>query len=161
MSVARWSAEEGGCQHQQSTRPLALRFGLADSPTGLLVWIVEKCRARSDCGGELSSRFSSDFPDTGIAPLVHPRHFDILPAYYEYAQQFTRRDERVEVPTALALVPAGLSQPPRSRAERTYNITRYTHMLRGGHLAAHEEPEPLAHGLTEFFGAHRWARQNL
>ena len=60
--------------------------------------------------------------------------------------------------TALALFPADLSQPPRSWAERTYNITRYTRMPRGGHFAAHEEPELLAHDLTEFFRAHRLGR---
>lgn len=47
--------------HQQSTRPLTLSCGLADSPTGLLAWLVEKYRAWSDCGGNLSSRFSDDF----------------------------------------------------------------------------------------------------
>ncbi|OON78429.1 hypothetical protein [Streptomyces tsukubensis] len=47
------------------------------------------------------------------------------------------------------------SQSPRSWAERTHNITRYTRMARGGHFAAHEEPGLLAHDLTEFFRAHR------
>jgi pimeloyl-ACP methyl ester carboxylesterase len=65
------------------------------------------------------------------------------------------RVERVHVPTALALFPSDLAQPPRSWAERTYNITRYTLMPRGGHFAAHEEPELLAHDLTEFIRAHR------
>jgi len=50
---------------------------------------------------------------------------------------------------------ADLTQPPRSWAERTHNITRYTRMPRGGHFAAHEEPELLAHDLTEFFRPHR------
>ncbi|MEU6432416.1 hypothetical protein ABZ860_41470 [Microbispora sp. NPDC046973] len=45
---------------------------------------------------------------------------------HEYAHHLTRRVRRVDVPTALALVPADLSLPPRSWAERTYNLTRYT-----------------------------------
>jgi pimeloyl-ACP methyl ester carboxylesterase len=44
-----------------------------------------------------------------------------------------------------------LSRPPRSWAERTYNLTRYTAMPRGGHFAAHEEPELLGNDLTAFF----------
>ncbi|MFT4053134.1 MAG: hypothetical protein QM681_01410 [Novosphingobium sp.] len=32
---------------------------------------------------------------------------------------------------------------PRSFAEKTYNIIRYTPMPRGGHFAAFEEPELL------------------
>ncbi|GAA1454776.1 epoxide hydrolase family protein [Nocardiopsis tropica] len=155
-SVAAWFAEEGGYQHQQSTRPLTLGYGLADSPVGLLAWMVEKYRAWSDCGGDLSSRFSDDFLLTqaslywfteSISPSFRP--------YYEYAHGLTRRVERVGVPTALALFPADLSQPPRSWAERTYDITRYTRMPRGGHFAAHEEPALLAHDITAFFRAHR------
>ncbi|MFE9552461.1 alpha/beta fold hydrolase [Streptomyces sp. NPDC006692] len=78
-----------------------------------------------------------------------------LRPYYEYAQQLTRRVERVDVPTALALFPADLTHPPRSWAERTYNITRYTRMPRGGHFAAHEEPDLLARDPSEFFREYR------
>ncbi|MFD7900115.1 epoxide hydrolase family protein [Streptomyces sp. NPDC059743] len=155
-SVAAWSAEEGGYLHEQSTRPLTLSYGLADSPTGLLAWIVEKYRAWSDCGGDLSSRFSDDFilTQASLYWFTHTISTSFRP-YYEYGQRLTRRVERVNVPTALALFPADLTQPPRSWAERTYNITRYTRMPRGGHFAAHEEPELLAHDLIEFFRAHR------
>jgi pimeloyl-ACP methyl ester carboxylesterase len=70
--------------------------------------------------------------------------------YYEYAHGLTRRVERVDVPTAVAVFPADLAHPPRSWAERTYNVTRYTRMPRGGHFAAHEEPDLLAADITEF-----------
>ncbi|GAA1183004.1 hypothetical protein GCM10009654_45450 [Streptomyces hebeiensis] len=63
--------------------------------------------------------------------------------------------ERGSVPTAVALFPADLSRPPRSWAERTYAVTRYTHLPRGGHFAAHEEPGLLAQDITEFFRARR------
>ncbi|WP_198533280.1 epoxide hydrolase family protein [Streptomyces sp. AcH 505] len=151
-SVAAWSAEEGGYQHEQSTRPLTLSYGLADSPTGLLAWIVEKYRAWSDCGGDLSSRFSDDFllTQASLYWFTGTVSTSFRP-YYEYAQGLTRRVERVDVPTAVALFPADLTQPPRSWAERTYHVTRYTRMPRGGHFAAHEEPGLLAHDLTEFF----------
>jgi pimeloyl-ACP methyl ester carboxylesterase len=155
-SVAAWSADEGGYQHEQSTCPLTLNYGLADSPTGLLAWMVEKYRAWSDCGGNLSSRFSDDFilTQASLYWFTHTISTSFRP-YYEYSQGLTRRVERVEVPTALALFPADLSQPPRSWAERPYNITRYTLMPRGGHFAAHEEPDLLAQDITEFFRAHR------
>ena len=57
----------------------------------------------------------------------------------------------VAVPTAVAVFPKDLVQPPRSWAQRTYNVTRYTRMPRGGHFAAHEQPELLAEDLTAFF----------
>jgi len=56
----------------------------------------------------------------------------------------------VSVPTAVALFPADLDQPPRSWAERTHNVVRYTTMPRGGHFAAHEEPELLAADIVDF-----------
>ncbi len=52
---------------------------------------------------------------------------------------------------AVAIFPKDLSHPPRSWAERTYHVTRYTVMPRGGHFAAHEEPALLVDDLTEFF----------
>src|SRR3984893_3123568 len=52
--------EETGYSTLQATKPQTLAFGLTDSPAGLAAWIVEKCRAWSDCGGNLESRFSKD-----------------------------------------------------------------------------------------------------
>jgi pimeloyl-ACP methyl ester carboxylesterase len=150
--VAAWFAADGGYEHEQMTRPRTLAFGLADSPAGLLAWLVEKYRDWSDCGGVLSRRFSDDFVltqaslywfDNAISTSFRP--------YYEYAQRMTPRIEKVTVPTAVAVFPKDLSRPPRSWAERTYNVTRYTVMPRGGHFAAHEEPALLAADITEFF----------
>lgn len=151
-SVATWSAQEGAYQHQQSTRPLTLAYGLADSPAGLLAWILEKYRAWSDCGGDVSSRFSDDFllTQASLYWFTNTISTSFRP-YYEYGEKLTRRVERVDVPTAVALFPADLAQPPRSWAERTYHVTRYTTMPRGGHFAAHEEPGLLARDVTDFF----------
>jgi len=155
-SLETWAAREGGYQHEQSTRPLTLSYGLADSPTGLLAWILEKYRAWSDCGGDVSARFSDDFLLTQASLYWFTGTISTsFRPYYEYGIGITRRVERVSVPTALALFPADLSHPPRSWAERTYNLTRYTRMPRGGHFAAHEEPELLARDITEFFREHR------
>lgn len=43
-AVQSWVATEVGYQHEQETRPLSLAPALSDSPSGLLVWIVEKYR---------------------------------------------------------------------------------------------------------------------
>lgn len=129
-----------------------MAYGLADSPAGLLAWMLEKYRAWSDCGGDLSSRFSDDFllTQASLYWFTDTISTSFRP-YYEYHENLTRRVERVDVPTAVALFPADLTQPPRSWAERTYNVTRYTTMPRGGHFAAHEEPELLAGDITDFF----------
>jgi pimeloyl-ACP methyl ester carboxylesterase len=151
-AVAAWSADEGGYEHEQRTRPLTLAYGLSDSPTGLLAWISEKYRAWSDCNGDLSTRFSDDFllTQASLYWFTNTISTSFRP-YYEYGRSLTKRVNRVDVPTAVAVFPADLSQPPRSWAERTYNVTRYTCMPRGGHFAAHEEPGLLADDVTEFF----------
>jgi pimeloyl-ACP methyl ester carboxylesterase len=150
--IAAWTAEEGGYQHQQSTRPLTLAHALADSPAGLLAWMVEKYRAWSDNQGVLSSRFSDDFILTQASLYWFTGTISTsFRPYYEYARGLTRRVEKVEVPTAVAIFPADLARPPRSWAERTYNVARYTRMPRGGHFAAHEEPALLGDDITEFF----------
>jgi pimeloyl-ACP methyl ester carboxylesterase len=114
-AVAAWSAAEGAYQHQQSTRPLTLSYGLSDSPVGLLAWILEKYRAWSDSGGDVSTRFSDDFLLTQASLYWFTGTISTsFRPYYEYAAGFTHRVERVDVPTAVAVFPADLAQPPRA-----------------------------------------------
>jgi pimeloyl-ACP methyl ester carboxylesterase len=151
-ALAKWFAEDGGYEHEQMTRPVTLSYGLADSPVGLLAWIVEKYREWSDCEGELSRTFSDDFVLTQASLYWFTNTISTsFRPYYEYAGHYTRRVRHVAVPTAVAVFPKDLVQPPRSWAERTYNVIRYTRMPRGGHFAAHEQPELLAQDLTAFF----------
>ena len=148
-----WAATERGYSLQQQTRPLTLAQGLSDSPSGLLAWILEKYRAWSDSGGEVSTRFSDDFLLTTASLYWHTNTISTsFRPYYERYHHLVPRVERVEVPTAVALFPADLGgRPPRSWAERVYHVTRYTLMPRGGHFAAHEEPALLADDITAFF----------
>ena len=44
----------------QGTRPQTLAYGMHDSPAALCAWILEKRRAWSDCGGDVSRCFSQD-----------------------------------------------------------------------------------------------------
>ncbi|MDQ0729161.1 pimeloyl-ACP methyl ester carboxylesterase [Microbacterium sp. W4I20] len=149
--VQTWTAAEGGYQHQQQTRPLTLAPALSDSPVGLLSWIIEKHRAWSDSGGDLSRRFSDDYLLTLASLYWFSGSISTsLRPYYEYASGRMTRVTRVTVPTALAVFPLDLTHPPRSWAERTYNIVQYTVMPRGGHFAPHEEPELLATDITAF-----------
>ena len=150
--VAAWFADAGGYEHEQMTRPRTLAYGLSDSPVGLLAWLAEKYREWSDCGGDLSARFSDDFVLTQASLYWFGNAISTsFRPYWEHAQGMREPVEHVAVPTAVAVFPKDLSRPPRSWAERTHNVTRYTVMPRGGHFAAHEEPALLAADLTEFF----------
>ena len=46
--------------------------------------------------------------------------------------------------------PGWLAWPPRSHAERIYNVTQWTEMPRGGHFAAMEEPDLLISDIRKF-----------
>lgn len=146
-----WVAAEGGYQHEQQTRPLSLAPALSDSPAGLLAWIIEKYRAWSDSGGDLSTRFSDDFLLTQASLYWFTNSISTsFRPYWEFAAGFMARVGRVEVPTAISVFPHDLTHPPRSWAERSYNVARYTKMPRGGHFAPDEEPGLLATDLREF-----------
>ena len=152
-AVAAWSDAEGAYAHQQRTRPLTLAQGLSDSPAGLLAWILEKYRAWSDCNGDVSTRFSDDFllTQASLYWFTDTISTSFWP-YYERGHDLVPTLERVTVPTAVAVFPADLAAPPpRSWVERRYHLVRYTLMPRGGHFAAHEEPELLADDITAFF----------
>lgn len=151
-ALARWFADEGAYEHQQMTRPVTLGYGLSDSPVGLLAWLLEKYWAWSDHGGHLASVFSDDdiLTQASLYWLTNSIATSFRP-YWEFGAGLAAPVERVDVPTAVALFPKDLVQPPRSWAERTYRVTRYTLMPRGGHFAPHEQPGLLADDLNAFF----------
>lgn len=150
--VARWNRDEGAYLHQQQTRPVTLAYGLSDSPVGMLGWLVEKYRAWSDSHGDLGSRFTDDEALTWASLYWFANA--IAPSFRPYNDGYASPapTPRVTVPTALAVFPGDLSQPPREWAERSYAVRRYTVMPRGGHFAAWEEPELLADDVAAFFG---------
>ena len=149
--VAAWTRDEGGYMHQQSTRPMTLAYGLSDSPTGLLAWIVDKYRAWSDNNGALSDSFSDDFllTQASLYWFTNTIGTSFRP-YYEYGRGVTRSLSFVDVPTAISLFPADISQPPRAWAERTHRVVHYTQAPRGGHFAPIEVPDLLATDLRAF-----------
>jgi pimeloyl-ACP methyl ester carboxylesterase len=71
--------------------------------------------------------------------------------YYEesHAPSF-KTGQRVDVPVAMALFPKD-GPAPRTLAERTLRIERWTEMPRGGHFPALEEPELLVEDLRAFY----------
>jgi microsomal epoxide hydrolase len=153
--LAVWLAEETGYQWIQGTRPQTLAFGLTDSPAGLAAWIIEKFRAWSDCGGDLESVFTKDQLLANIS--LYWFSGAIGASFWPY---YARRHgpwpipvgETVDVPTGYAAFPHEILRPPRSLAARTYtDIRHWSVMPRGGHFAAMEQPDALAHDVRAFF----------
>ncbi|MFD2501548.1 alpha/beta fold hydrolase [Rhizorhabdus histidinilytica] len=75
-------------------------------------------------------------------------------AIWMYHTIFTeaRPGKRIGVPTGLALYPAEfMPYPPRSAAERAFNVADWREMKAGGHFAALEEPAAFADNVGRFF----------
>jgi pimeloyl-ACP methyl ester carboxylesterase len=166
----QWLQKEGAYALVQSTKPQSLAQGLNDSPAGLAAWLVEKFRGWSDCGGKIESRFTKDELLTHIMIYWATESIgsSFLP-YFDYsnASALTWIGEGMKkwtgscnVPTAFALFPKDISQPPREWTERFFNVQRWTEMPRGGHFAAMEEPELLAEDIRTWFRTFRDRRQN-
>lgn len=150
----KWEKEEGAYGSIQATKPQTLAYGLNDSPVGLAAWIVEKFRAWSDCDGDVERRFTKDELLTNLTVYWATETINSsIRLYYEHRHNSSplKHDERIEVPTAVALFPKDLSRPPREWAERTCNLQQWTEMPRGGHFAAMEEPELLVEDIRAFF----------
>lgn len=152
--LAHWLKEGTGYQWIQGTRPQTLAFGLHDSPAGLAAWIMEKFHAWSDCKGDVESVFSKDelLANISLYWFTGAIGSSFWPYYARLHGPWPIPDGGVGVPTGYAAFPHEILSPPRSVAEKMYtDIRRWTVMPEGGHFAAMEQPEALAHEITEFF----------
>jgi microsomal epoxide hydrolase len=153
--LAHFLKEETGYQWIQGTRPQTLAFGLSDSPAGLAAWIVEKFRAWTDCGGNPENAVSRDEMLANIA--LYWFTGCIGASFWPYYARMhgpwpIPEGATVDVPTGYAEFPREILRPPRSLAEKTYtDIRRWSVMGKGGHFAALEQPDALAHEVVEFF----------
>ena len=115
----------------------------------------------SDCDGDVEKRFTKDelstnvttYWATGSIGTAFLPYYDLTNAgalrwMIEKAKEWAGSSD---VPAGFALFPKDLSSPPREWAQRFCDVQRWTEMPRGGHFAAHEEPELLAADLRAFF----------
>ena len=118
------------------------------NPVGQAAWILEKFHGWSDLqAGDLWQVYSKDQMITNLMIYLVNDAFATSVRYYQsfFAEggPTLPEGERCETPTGFAEFPGEtfLSAPPRSWAERAYNLTRWETMARGGHFAAMEVPD--------------------
>ncbi len=154
-TVKAWDQEEGGYDAIQRTRPQTLAYGLNDSPAGLMAWIVEKWRAWTDPDGDIEQYFSRDELLTNVMIYwVTETANSSMRSYFERAHDARRLDpnDRISVPTGVALTTESVERAPREWAQRRYtDLRRWTEFPGGGHFLAAEKPELLAAEIREFF----------
>lgn len=146
-----------GYRTLQATRPQTLSYAMMDSPVGVAAWIVEKFHDWSDIkNDDVETAHTKDAMLTNIMVYLVTRTFNTATWIYygrreEGGRVLSPEGRRVEVPTACALFPAEMMEwPPRSYAERLYDVARWTEMPRGGHFAAMEAPELLIEDVRAF-----------
>ncbi|MEQ8652130.1 MAG: epoxide hydrolase [Kiloniellales bacterium] len=152
--LKHWMKEETGYQWIQGTRPQTLAFALTDSPLGLAAWIVEKFHTWTDCSGDIESALDRDRMLANIS--LYWFTGAINSSFWPYYARMHRpwpipKGATIEVPTGYAAFPKEILRPGRRLAETTFSdIRRWTEMPRGGHFAALEQPEALAHEVLAF-----------
>ncbi|MEV0974775.1 epoxide hydrolase family protein [Microtetraspora glauca] len=151
-ALSAYDATDQGYSEIMCTRPDTIAAALADSPAGLVAWIIDKYRDWSDCGGDLETRWDKDTLLT-IATLYWATGTigSSFRQYYDYPQN--RPVPNITVPSAVTLSnePA-YANIPRSLTERLCtDLRHWSTPERGGHFMAHEEPEQVANELRAFF----------
>lgn len=163
---AWWKVEEG-YRAIQSTRPMALAFGLADSPAGLAGWLADKYNRLGDTQKGhpyegMEARFPHDIFCTQLSIYWFTNTINSANTLYKAGpaegSARLKPGERVSVPTGYAEYPIDtLPVTPESWAKRAYNIVDFQVMDRGGHFAAMEEPELFTTNVQGYFRRFRQA----
>jgi len=145
--LARFRQTEAGYAIEQSTKPQTIGAALNDSPAGLLAWIFEKFYAWSDP----NTAYLTDQLRTNVMLYWVPQTAASSARLYWENQRSARKPDYVAVPTGVARYPHEILKFPRAWVERSYNVTHWADMPRGGHFAAMEQPELFADDVRTFF----------
>ncbi|MFI0445736.1 epoxide hydrolase family protein [Actinomadura sp. 6N118] len=135
----------------QSTRPQTLAFGLHDSPTGQLGWIVEKFQEWTDPTHELpEDAVDRDqmLTDVTIYWLTGTAGSSAR-LYKEGATDWGQPVGQSKIPHGVAVFPGDVGI--RRIAEREHRVVHWSEFDRGGHFAAMEVPDLLVEDVRVFF----------
>lgn len=61
------------------------------------------------------------------------------------------KSDYISVPVGYAKFPKEIPTPPKTYIEKGMNIIHWSEITKGGHFAALEQPELLAHDIKSFF----------
>ena len=145
----------------QASKPQSLAWMGAGNPVGQAAWITERFHDWSDLREKpFDQVHPKDRLLTNIMIYVMTDSFATGAWYYrgllEEGGVVFEPGERCETPTAFANFPGEplYTAPPRSWAERAYNIVRWQEQPRGGHFAAMEEPDLFVADVRDWARSH-------
>ncbi|GGE95100.1 epoxide hydrolase family protein [Mycetocola zhadangensis] len=174
-AVETWSESFAGYVMIQTTRPLTLSYALSDSPVGLAAWLIDhferysttrlphddlltnvmlywlrnSIRSSIRYYNEGMGDWSATEESWGDAAL-DDQTTDASPNEQDWSADTGGWAMKIDVPTAIAVFPDDITDPPREYAERFFDIRRFTKMERGGHFAALEVPALVAEDIRAF-----------
>jgi pimeloyl-ACP methyl ester carboxylesterase len=132
---------DSGYSKQQSTRPQTLGYGLADSPVGQAMWILEKFWSWTDCDGHPENVLTRDeLLDNVMMYWLPDAAASSARLYWESFRNFPA--DKVNVPTGCSIFPKEIFRTSKRWAEKRFTKLVYFNELdKGGHFAAFEQPE--------------------
>lgn len=148
---------DSGYSKQQSTRPQTLGYGLTDSPTGQVAWIIEKFYAWTDCG-EGNDRHpenvltKDELLDNVMMYWLTATATSSARMYWESFGGGTSSTEQIHMPVGCSIYPKEIFRSSRRWAEKRFtNLIHWNELDRGGHFAAFEQPEIFVDELRTCF----------
>jgi pimeloyl-ACP methyl ester carboxylesterase len=157
-SQEEWVEKENGYGHVQGTKPQTLAYAMHDSPVGMAAWILEKSHGWSYCAGSVLEHFTyEELLNNIMIYWVSETFGSSTRLYYETKKSplHFRRDQRVDVPCAIARFAKEEPMPPREWVERGYTVKRWTEYSTGSHYVHLEMPDVLAKDIIESVSAFR------
>jgi pimeloyl-ACP methyl ester carboxylesterase len=147
-----------GYKQIQSSRPQALGFSLADSPVGLLAWMVGVFKEWTDCVNGPDEALGRDRLLTQV--MLYWLTNTATSAARSFVETPDTPDEEgakesvvlATAPVGVAVFPKDILRPIRRFAERmNTNLVHWTELDRGGTFAATEVPDLYTGDVRAFF----------
>ncbi|MFE5286268.1 epoxide hydrolase family protein [Nocardia sp. NPDC056611] len=146
-----WSSSEtSGYAGMHSTRPQTLAPAVADSPAGLLAWVLDVVNTFTDPARETpDAAIDRDLLLTNLSVLWFTDTAGSSMRLYKESQHWGAEPPNSGVPTGVAVFPG--NGTIRGLAERQHTVVHWSEFDRGGHFASMETPDLLTRDLRDFF----------
>ena len=150
-----YDSQRSAYAKQQSTRPQTLAYGLADSPSGQLAWVLEKFWDWTDCGEGCEQH-----PETILSRdelidnvMIYWLNNAAASSARLYWESFAKPSlDPIDIPVGCSIFPKELFRCSRRWAEKRFSQLIYWNELdKGGHFAAFEQPEIFVRELQNCF----------
>lgn len=146
-----WSSQDtSGYAGIHSTRPQTLAPAVADSPAGMMAWVLDVVNTYTNPSSTRpDDAIDRDMLLTNLAVLWFTNTAGSSMRGYKESQQWGADVENSGVPTGVAIFPGGSSI--RGVLEKQHTVVHWSEFDRGGHFAAMESPDLLTADVREFF----------